>query len=128
MTRNTPYPAAEAIMGVGVAILLTIITCGFYGLYWQYKQIEILNAWLGRKEYDFWTYLLLSIITCGIFGIYYEYKMAKGINEVQRANGMNVHDDLALICLLFAVFGLGVVSLAVQQSDINNFYGDNPDL
>ena len=73
MSQRLPYPRQEAVVGIGIGIILSIVTCGIYGLFWQYKQIEVLNAWLGRKEYDFWTWLLLSIITCGIFSLYYEY-------------------------------------------------------
>jgi hypothetical protein len=89
--------------------------------------METLNAWLGRKDFDFLLWLLLSIITCGIFAMYYEYKMAKGINEIQQENKFKVADDLALICLLLAIFQLFIVSLAIQQLEINKFYGATSD-
>jgi len=126
--QDYPYPAQDAVRAIAIAILLSIVTCGIYILYWQYKQIRILNAWLDRDEYSFVVWLLLSIVTCGIFGVYYEYKMARGINEVQQTNGFQVNKDLALICLLLAVCGLSLVSLAIQQAEINNFYGQNPDI
>jgi len=110
-----------------MGVILSLITCGIYELFWQYKQMNTLNAWLGRHEFDFLRWLLLSIITCGIWAVYYEYKMSKGINEVQERNGLSVHNDLAVICLVLTLFGLGLVSMAIQQADINNFYGDNPD-
>jgi hypothetical protein len=128
MNNHHPYPAQEAVIPIGVAIILTIVTCGLYGFWWQYKQMEILNAWLGRKEYDFWTYILLTLITCGFFAVYYEYKMAQGINEIQHNGAGRVNENLALICLLLTIFGLGIVSLAIQQADINDFYGNNPDI
>ena len=128
MGKDHPYPARDAIRGVGLAILLTLVTCGIYGLYWQYKQMQTLNAWLRKEEFSFLTWFFLSIITCGIFAVYYEYKMAKGINEIQANNGFRVKNDLAIICLLLALFGLSIVSLAIQQAEINGFYGSNPDL
>ena len=128
MSTAQPYPREEATVSIGIGILLTLITCGIYGLFWQYKQMNVLNAWLRRDEFNFFVWLLLAIVTLGLFAIYYEYKMAKGINEIQAANGMAVHDDLAVICLVLSLFGLQIVSLAIQQADINNFYGDNPDL
>ena len=128
MNNNPPYPAQEAVIPVGVAVILTLVTCGLYGLWWQYKQMEILNAWHGREEYNFWTYLVLSFITCGFYAIYYEYKMAQGINQIQHAHGYRVNENLALICLFVTIVGLGVVSLAIQQSDINDLYGENPDI
>ena len=127
MLESPPYPAREAVVGVGTGILLTVITCGIYYFFWQYKQMEVLNAWLQRKEFDFATWLLLTIITCGIFAVYYEYKMAKGINDVQEASGQRVNDDLAMLSVLLAVFGFGFASVAIQQMEINKFYGHNPD-
>lgn len=128
MQSQYPRPAEESVYSVGTALLLSILTCGIYMLFWQYAQIQTLNAWLGRREYDFWTYLLLSILTCGLFAIYYEYKMGEGINEIQERNGMHVSQNLSLICLLFSAFGMPMISLAIQQSDINRFYGENPDV
>ncbi|PIE02614.1 MAG: hypothetical protein CSA81_06410 [Acidobacteria bacterium] len=117
-----PYPEKLAVRSVAIDILLTLLTCGLWGLYWQYKQMEVLNAWLNREEYSFVLWLLLSIITCGIYAIYYEYKMAKGINEIQLREGLLVNSDLAVLCMFLTFFGLGIVSLAIQQADINKFY------
>ena len=119
-----PYPESEAKIDIPIGIILTLLTCGLYGFYWQYKQIEALNAWLGRDELDFLSWLLLSLITCGIYGIYYEYKMAEAINEVQEKNGKPVKQDLALMCVGLALFSFGIVSLAIQQDEINRFYRD----
>ncbi len=122
-----PIPHSEAVRGIALDIVLSLLTCGIYALYWQYKQMITLNAWLGRDDYSFVMWFFLGILTCGIFQIYYEYKMAKGINEIQDLNGMRVNSDLAVICLLLAIVGLGIVSVAIQQSDINSFYGETGD-
>ena len=128
MSYDYPFPSQEGIRSIGVSIILCILTCGLYGFYWQYKQIQILNAWIGREEFSFLIWLLIGIITCGIFMIYYEYKMARGINEIQERNDFRVNNDIALICLVLTLFGLGIVSMAIQQAEINKFYGENPDL
>ena len=128
MGKEHPYPAQDGVQGIGMAILLTLVTCGIYGLFWQYKQIKTLNAWLRKEEFSFATWFFLTILTCGLFSVYYEHKMAKGINEIQENNGFKVKSDLAVISLFLAVFGLGIVSMAIQQAEINGFYGDNPDL
>ena len=118
---NNPLPESEGVISVGTSVILTIITCGIYGLVWQYKQMKVLNSWLNRKEYSFGKWLLLSIITCGIYGVYNEYKMARGIIEVQQQNKLLVN-DVAAICLIMTLIGLGIVSMAIQQSEINKFY------
>ena len=71
--------------------------------------------------------IIFSILTCGIFGIYYEYKMASGVNEIQHNNDWRVANNLAVICVLLAIFGIGIASLAIQQAEINKFYGEHSD-
>ena len=89
--------------------------------------METLNAWLGREEYNFWLWLVLFVLTCSIFEIYYEYKMAKGINEIQENNSLRANRDLALICVLISIFSLGLAATAIQQWEINKFYGESAD-
>lgn len=127
MLNQYPYPEVDGKRSILAGILLSIITCGIYSLYWQFKQMETLNVWLGRSDYSFWLWFLFSILTCGIFGIYYEYKMACGINEVQNNNGILHDHNLPIICVVLAIFGVGIASLAIQQYQINKLYGYTSD-
>lgn len=120
--KEYPFPIDEGRRDIVISIILTLVTCGVYGLYWWYKQMEAINAWLNREEYSFWMVLFLSVVTCGIYYIYIEYKMAVSINAIQQENGFNVNSSLPLICLLLAIFGLGIVSKAIQQSEMNDWY------
>ncbi len=122
MRDQYPYPEYDAVRSILAGILLSLITCGIYGLYWQYKQMETLNAWLKRDEYSFWQWFFFYLLTCGIYGIYYEYRMASGINEVQENNKLRVDTSLPATCVLLAIFGVGIASLAIQQHHINKFY------
>ena len=126
MLNQYPYPESEGRRGIVIGILVSLITCGIYGLYWQYKQMATLNAWLKRDAYSFSLWFFLSIITCGIFGIYYEYKMANGINEVQADNDLVFDSNLPIICVLLAIVGIGIASLAIQQYQINRLYERTP--
>ncbi len=127
MSSGYPYLPSDGVRSIVVDIILTLVTCGIWGLYWQYKQMETLNAWLRRNDFSFALWFLLSLVTCSIFAIYYEYKMAQGINEIQETNSLRVSSDLPLICVLLSVFGLGIASLAIQQSEINKFYNETAD-
>ena len=126
--QNHPYPRADGARSIAFGIIFSLLTCGLYSLYWQYKQMETLNGWLGRTDYRFWLWLFLSILTCGIFALYYEYKMAVGINEIQADNGLTVSNGLAVICVLLAILGIGIASLAIQQWEINKFYNAREDV
>ena len=126
--RDYPYPMADGTRSIALGIIFSLLTCGIYSLYWQYKQMVTLNGWLERTDYRFGLWLLLCIITCGIFALYYEYKMAVGINEIQANNGLPVNNGLAVICVLLAIFGIGIASLAIQQWEINKFYNAREDI
>ena len=52
MLDQYPYPEYEGRRNIVTGIILAVITCGLYSLYWQYKQMETLNAWLGREDYS----------------------------------------------------------------------------
>lgn len=127
MLNQYPYPEVDGRRSILAGVILSIITCGIYSLYWQFKQMDTLNVWLGRNDYSFWLWLLISILTCGIFGIYYEYKMACGINEVQNNHDILHDHNLPIICVLLAIFGVGIASLAIQQYQINKLYGHTSD-
>ena len=122
VSGGPPISRDAAFVGIGMGIVLTILTCGFYMLFWQARQFRVLNAWLGRKEYHFWSWYFLGLFTCGVYIVYHEYKMANGICEIQHKKGWPENPQLALICLLLSAFGLSVASMAIQQEEINKFY------
>ena len=124
MQRMSPHPISpeQAISNVAIDVLLSIVTCGIYNLFWQARQFRVLNAFLGREQFRFWTWLLLTLVTCGIYHIYNEYLMGRSITTIQRRIGKPPADNLSLISLLLSIFGLTVVADAIQQSEINGFF------
>ena len=118
-----PTPGPDATLNIAVGIILTIVSCGLFAIYWQYKQISALNQLYGRKEFDFLFWFALSFVTCGLFGIYYEYKMADGINEVKEQRGLRVDSNFPIVCLLLTLLGFYIVSMALQQNEINTMAG-----
>ena len=100
-------------------LLLTILTCGLFNLYWNYKQMGACNDMLARDEFNWALWLILSIVTCGIYHLYYQYKMGSAINEIQRGRGMAVTEGLPALSLVAALFGAGVVADCIHQVEIN---------
>ena len=54
MCSQYPYPEYGSVRNIGVSILLSLLTLGIYGLYWQYKQMLILNPTLRTCFDTFW--------------------------------------------------------------------------
>ena len=119
-------PREEAVRNIVVSLILTIVTCGLYDLYWNAKQMKTMNGLLDRDELSFWTWFLVSIITCGIFHMYYEYKMGLALIEIQEKYDMRVDNNLPLISLLLSIFGLSIVVDAIHQNEINKAYEKVP--
>lgn len=103
---------------IAVAIILTIITCGIYGLFWMASLSNETSEYLGQEPSG-GTEVLFAIITCGIYGIYWNYKMGKKLYDVQARTSSTPSDDSTLY-LLLSIFGFSIVSLAIMQSKLNN--------
>lgn len=104
---------------IAMAIVLSIITCGIYGIYWFVTITDDVKT--AAHDNDFQsggTAVLLTIITCGIYGIYWAYKMGELVKKAQEENDMPVKDN-AILYLILEIFGLGIVNFALIQNELN---------
>jgi hypothetical protein len=106
-------------LSIPLYLILTLITCGIFNLYWNYKQMEACNYLLKRQEFIFAHWLIFSIITCGIYHIFYQYKMGCAIVEIQKKFSKAVSDSLPVISCLVTIFGLSIVVDCIHQNEIN---------
>ncbi|WP_255200716.1 DUF4234 domain-containing protein [Enterococcus gallinarum] len=59
-----------------MVILLTIITCGIYSLFWLYQTTQDLTEYSEDYRLTPGMSVLLTIITCGLYQIYWWYRIA----------------------------------------------------
>ncbi len=112
--------SADHRVGVGKAIVLSLITCGAYGIYWNYTLFRSMNVLLEREEFDFLKWFLLCAITCGLFNIYYQYKIGSELQAYLTRQGIEGRNqNLAVMGLVLALFKLSVVSHAIFQYELN---------
>ena len=103
---------------VGVAILLSIITCSIYAWVWLYHLLTTLyrqNNQPSNAAVD----IVLYIVTCGIYGWYLMYKMGKLESGMHYNLRVQPKDD-SILYLILGIFGLWIVVYAIIQSNINN--------
>ncbi len=62
---------------VAVCIILTIVTCGIYGLYWFICLTNDANTASNTFGTSGGMAILLTIVTCGIYSFYWAYKQGK---------------------------------------------------
>ncbi|MBO6195098.1 MAG: DUF4234 domain-containing protein [Bacilli bacterium] len=100
---------------IAISIILTIVTCGIYGLYW----CACLNDELKHeaKEDGFTSggmVVLLSIVTCGIYTIYWSYKMGEFVNKTKKNT-----DNTGILYLILSLIGFDIVVYALIQNELN---------
>jgi len=89
-----------------VVILLSIVTCGIYALFWYYTIMKDLNLALGEERINPVLFLVLGIL-CGPVFWYVLYVMDKGLLEIARNEGVNYSENFILWLLLTFIFGIG---------------------
>ncbi len=104
---------------IAVYIILSIVTCGIFGMYWLVVLNNDCNTVANEPNgTSGGIVLLLTIVTCGIYGIYWCYKMGQNLDIAYQNRGM-APSNKSVILLVLAIFGLAIVSYAIIQDDIN---------
>lgn len=106
---------------IGLCIVLSIVTCGIYSLYWLYSMAEDLNMVTARPDGPSGgLVLLLTIVTCGIYGLYWLYRAGDDLDR-QRAEQGQLPGHLGILYLLLSLLGFTIVSYALLQSELNGY-------
>lgn len=105
---------------IGIAILLTIVTFGIYGIYWFITMTDEVVSLSKGKVYNTsgGVAFLLTLVTCGIYGYYWAYQMGKSMYVVSKEK-FDYASDNSILYLVLQIFGLGIVTYALIQNEIN---------
>lgn len=103
---------------IAVCIILTIVTCGIYGIYWFVCLNNDANTVSNTFGTSGGVAYLLSLVTCGIYGLYWMYKQGEKIDTAKKSRGIE-SSNTGVIYLILGIFGLGIVSYALMQNELN---------
>ncbi len=96
-------------------IILTIITCGLFGIYWLIVMADDMNALANDGDNTSGALVfLLTLITCGIYGWFWVYKQGQ---RIDRLNGAQA--NTGIIYIILNVVGLSIVTYALIQNELN---------
>lgn len=102
-------------------IILTIVTCGLYGLYWFVVVTDDVNELSGRRnDTSGGMSLLFTIITCGIYGIYWAYKLGEKIYIIKNMYYGQTEKLESILYMVLHIIGLPIIVYALAQNEINN--------
>lgn len=98
---------------IAKCIILTIITCGIYGIYWAYKM-----GTEAAKVKDVNDTGMLEALLCIFLPFIGFFLAEKKFAEGCQAMGYP-HEDKSIMYLILGVIGLGIVDYCVMQSELN---------
>lgn len=120
---NTTSYARPQERNIAIAVILSIVTCGIYGLYWLVKMTDEAKQISGSVNASGILTIVYTLLTCGIYFIYWNYKMGKNMYEAGRQHNKNISDN-SILYLVLSIFGLSIVNYCLIQSDLNKFAND----
>jgi hypothetical protein len=115
MNQQIPNFKNEPIL----VLILAVITCGLYLIYWNIKTAQVLNAVAGKEIIS--TPIAVFAGCCMPVNVYFYYLAGKdGLPEVYKTVGDPPKDNSTLLLILG--FLIPMVAAMIVQGDINKLY------
>ncbi|MCL2072056.1 MAG: DUF4234 domain-containing protein [Oscillospiraceae bacterium] len=97
-------------------IILSIVTCGIYSIYWHYVVGKEVNAALGKEAVN--PMLVLVSLICAPVLFYFIYTLDKAMIELAEEKGKHYSSNFALwiVCALLAGVGIYIEMMQVQST------------
>lgn len=109
-----------------MCIVLSIVTCGIYGIYWFICMVNDVNAVAETpNDTSGAMVFILGIVTCSIYLLYWFFKAGEKIQTAEEKRGIAGAQNQGLIYLILTLFGLGIVSYALIQNELNKMATPN---
>ena len=106
-----------------IVLVLGLVTCGLYLIYWNMKAAEVLNA-VSKRE-------VISPAIAAISGccmpvnIYFYYLCGESLNDLGQMLGKGTAlKDKAVLLMVLSLIGFPMVSAMIVQGHINELYPD----
>jgi hypothetical protein len=116
-TPQTPIPYFK--VDPVVVLILGIITCGLYLIYWNIKVADVLNSVVDREIIS--QPIAIFAGCCYPINIYFFYLVARdGMPKVYQRTNAPQKDDTVLLLILGLFFPM--VAAMIVQSDLNKLY------
>jgi len=104
-----------------MVLILTLITCGLYGLVWMWQVGTELKQELQLTDQNPGLDVILTILTATLWGYVVVYRYARQIADAQRRANLPPN-DLSLAAVILAVLGLWFISFTLLQIELNRVW------
>lgn len=105
---------------VAMCLILTVVTCGLYALYWMVVLTDDINELSGEPQATTGVLsLVFTLVTCGLYYFYWAYKMGDRICNAKLQRGMLADSNTGILYLVLSLFGVGIIAYALMQNEVN---------
>lgn len=101
-------------------LVLTLLTVGLFNIYVQYRQMKAVNVLVKEQRYSFLRWAFFTLITFGLYHVYHEYRMSQDLATRGYRGGLSE----PWLAVLLTLTGFHIVLDAIQQSQINSYFGE----
>lgn len=108
---------------VATVIILTIVTCGIYGLYWLYVTADGLENYGRTGSISPVVQLVLAIFIPVAGFVFFAIAANDNLNSIRAQRGLMAVDNKVAYILL-GLF-IPIVLMGLVQNEINNITGHN---
>lgn len=102
---------------IGSCIILSLITFGIYSIYWEYLLVK--NTRTIKKDDSSCTGEMLCLIFIPFYSLYWWFTRGKLVRDEFSKHGFSASSKETAF-LVLALFGLGIVAMAIMQNDFNS--------
>lgn len=104
---------------IKMEIILTIVTCGIYGILWFIRLTDDINYVSGNTQDTSGVMaFVFNLLTCGLYGIYWYCKMGEKLDQAEMSKG-SLPMARGVLYLVLGVFGFGIIAYALMQDTLN---------
>ena len=102
-------------------ILLSIVTCGIYGIWWMHTIGKEINAALGNEEVN--PMLPIFALICAPISFYYIYTIDKALEKLAPTRGVSYKSNF-MLWIITMLLGVGTLIFEFQAQDTLNTIWD----
>ncbi|MCM1547451.1 MAG: DUF4234 domain-containing protein [Ruminococcus sp.] len=104
---------------IALCIVLSIVTCGIYTIYWMITMANDVNTVSDRNDdTNGAVVFLLSAVTCSIYLLYWMYKTGEKLEYAQQKRNLPSSNN-GVVYLVLTLFGFRIISYCLIQAELN---------
>lgn len=104
---------------IPLCILLSIVTCGIYGIVWMFSVTHDLSAATTANNDSHSIPMWPFFVTCGIYIYIWAYLCGQRIDLINERFNSQSSKYTPLIYILLEIFGLHIVVVSLIQNELN---------